>query len=67
MKKAAFFNDDPQKFAQVYGMGRRQRVAEITELYPEVVSADHFASHIQKWSVQKTNPNRRQTSYAHSS
>ncbi len=48
MKKAAFFNDDPQKFAQVYGMGRRQRVAEITELYPEVVSADHFASHIDR-------------------
>ena len=47
MKKAAFFNDSPQGVAQVYGKGRQERVAEVTELYPEIVSSDNFAAHAE--------------------
>ena len=42
MKKAAFFCDNAQRLEEVYARGRRQRVAELTELYPEVVTSDNF-------------------------
>jgi len=42
--KAAFFNSGSQIDA-VYGQGRRERVAELTELYPDIVSAENFPEH----------------------
>jgi len=48
MTKAAFFNSSPKTIERVYAKGRRERVAELTELYPEIISADNFAAHAEK-------------------
>jgi phosphoglycerate dehydrogenase-like enzyme len=44
-KRAAFFYDYPTTDGDVYGGGRRERIAELTALYPHVVSARNFAEH----------------------
>lgn len=44
--KAAFFNDRTDDILdQVFGNGRREQLAELTELYPDVISIDNFDAH----------------------
>ena len=45
MRKAAFFYDYPARDGDVFGQGRRERIAELVKLYPHVVSARSFAEH----------------------
>jgi phosphoglycerate dehydrogenase-like enzyme len=42
---AAFFYDYPVIDGDVYGGGRREKVASLTDLYPHVVHARNFAEH----------------------
>jgi phosphoglycerate dehydrogenase-like enzyme len=42
---AAFFYDYPLSDGDVFGGGRRERLAELTELYPHVVHARNFGEH----------------------
>ncbi len=44
-KKAALFYDYPISDGEVFGQGRRARIAALTELYPEVVNAGNFERH----------------------
>ena len=44
VKKAAFFGGD--KIAQVYAADRRERIAGLTDLYPDVVSGDNLDRHL---------------------
>jgi phosphoglycerate dehydrogenase-like enzyme len=44
-RKAALFYDYPSSDGDVFGQGRRERIAGLTELYPEVVSAASFERH----------------------
>lgn len=44
-RKAALFFNYPAIDGDVYGQGRRQRVAVLTELYPHVVHAGNFDEH----------------------
>jgi phosphoglycerate dehydrogenase-like enzyme len=44
-KKAALFYDYPLSDGEVFGQGRRARIAVLTELYPEVVNAGNFERH----------------------
>jgi len=44
VRKAAFFNDS-SRLADVYGKGRSERVAELSDLYPHVVSSATLAEH----------------------
>lgn len=44
--KAAFFNNRTDDILeQVFGHGRREQIAELTDLYPNVVSAENFNAH----------------------
>jgi phosphoglycerate dehydrogenase-like enzyme len=43
--KSAIFYDYPDGDGAVYGQGRRERVAALTDLYPEVVNAGNFEVH----------------------
>ncbi|HVY30233.1 MAG TPA: hydroxyacid dehydrogenase [Polyangiaceae bacterium] len=45
MRKAAFFYDYPARDGDVFGQGRRERIAELVELYPQVVTLQNFAEH----------------------
>jgi phosphoglycerate dehydrogenase-like enzyme len=45
MKKAAFFYDYPARDGDVFGQGRRERIAALVDLYPHVVTARSFAEH----------------------
>jgi phosphoglycerate dehydrogenase-like enzyme len=45
MHKAAFFYDYPASDGDVFGGGRRERLAQLVTLYPEVVTAATFAAH----------------------
>lgn len=47
-KKAALFFDYPLTDGEVYGQGRRERVAALTDLYPHVVNAKNFDEHAPK-------------------
>ena len=47
--KAAFFNNG-RRHENVYGRGRLQRIAELTDLYPHVVSQEAFAEHVSRLS-----------------
>ncbi|MBL8669878.1 MAG: hydroxyacid dehydrogenase [Alphaproteobacteria bacterium] len=40
--KAAFFHDYPAADGDVFGKGRRERIAALTQLHPHVVSARNF-------------------------
>ncbi len=44
-RKAAFFYNYPAADGDVYGQGRRERVAALAELYPHVVYAGNFDQH----------------------
>ncbi len=44
-KKAALFYDYPIGDGEVFGQGRRARIAALTDLYPEVVNAGNFERH----------------------
>jgi phosphoglycerate dehydrogenase-like enzyme len=43
--KAAPFYDYPSSHGEVFGDGRRERIAALTKLYPEVVNAANFERH----------------------
>jgi hypothetical protein len=43
--KAALFYDYPSSHGEVFGDGRRERIAALTKLYPEVVNAANFERH----------------------
>ena len=47
-KKAAFFGDRQERLDYVYAAGRRERVAEIVNLYPHTVSLNNFDDHVSK-------------------
>src|SRR5258708_4311986 len=42
MRKAALFHDHPAGDGDVFGRGRRERIAALTDLYPTVVNARNF-------------------------
>lgn len=44
-KKAALFYDYPLMDGEVFGQGRRERVAALTDLYPHIVNAKNFDEH----------------------
>ena len=43
--RAAIFHDYPPEDGDVFGSGRLERIAEFTDLYPDVVNADNFDEH----------------------
>ncbi len=43
--RAALFYSYPSENGDVFGQGRRQRLEELTDLYPEVVNGDNFDRH----------------------
>lgn len=43
--RAALFFDYPTADGEVFGQGRRRRIGELTDLYPEVVNAANFDAH----------------------
>ena len=45
--KAAFFVNNADNLDYVYAKGRRQKVAEVAELYPTVISAANFEQHAE--------------------
>ena len=45
MRRAAFFYDYPAADGDVFGRGRRERIAALTRLYPDVVTRASFAAH----------------------
>jgi phosphoglycerate dehydrogenase-like enzyme len=45
MRRAAFFHDYPAGDGDVFGGGRRERIAALTSLYPTVISRRNFAEH----------------------
>ena len=44
-KQAALFYDYPLSDGEVFGQGRRERLAALTRLYPHVVNAGNFDEH----------------------
>lgn len=45
MRKAAFFYEYPASHGDVFGAGRRERIAGLAEVYPHVVTGNTFAAH----------------------
>lgn len=45
MHKSALFYDHTPLDGDVFGAGRRERIAELTELYPTVITRGNFAEH----------------------
>jgi phosphoglycerate dehydrogenase-like enzyme len=45
MPRGAFFCSSPVQLDQVYGAGRRQRVAQLVDLYDTVVTQENLAAH----------------------
>lgn len=45
MRKAAFFYDYPATDGDVFGDGRRERILQLCDVYPEVVSGKTFERH----------------------
>jgi len=45
MRKAAFFYDYPASDGDVFGNGRRERIAGLVSLFPKVVTGASFAVH----------------------
>ena len=43
--RAALFHDYPARDGDVFGGGRRERIAALTELHPHVVNGRNFAEH----------------------
>ncbi|MES1187460.1 MAG: hydroxyacid dehydrogenase [Myxococcales bacterium] len=48
MRKAAFFYEYPASDGDVFGGGRRERIAQLVELYPHVITGANFAAHAAK-------------------
>lgn len=44
-RKAAFFNVNPAMIDRVWGLGRRERIAELTDMYPHLVGRADFDAH----------------------
>lgn len=44
-KRAALFYSYPSEDGDVFGQGRRQRIEQLTDLYPEVVNGHNFGEH----------------------
>lgn len=44
--KAAFLCNNPENIERVFGMGRRERLASIVALYPEVITEKTIAQHL---------------------
>lgn len=47
MIKSALFYNYPTADGDVFGQGRRERVAELTDLYPHVITGDNFDQHTE--------------------
>ena len=47
-KKAAFFGERQERLDYVYAAGRRERVAEIVDLFPHTVSLNNFDDHVSE-------------------
>ena len=47
-RKAVFFNNSCESIDYVYGKGRREKVVEITDMYPDIVSSENFEEHVAK-------------------
>jgi len=52
MKAAIFNNDVPwvkdgRIFDKVFAQGRREKLAELTDLYPEQITSDNFEAHVE--------------------
>lgn len=45
MRKAAFFYEYPMSDGDVFGAGRRERIQQLTEIYPTVVTGANFDAH----------------------
>ena len=45
IRKAALFYDHPANDGEVFGQGRRERIAALTDLYPSVINARNFWEH----------------------
>jgi phosphoglycerate dehydrogenase-like enzyme len=45
MRKAALFHDHTPLDGDVFGKGRRERIASLTDLYPEVITRGNFTKH----------------------
>lgn len=45
MRKAALLYDYPQRDGEVYGQGRRERIASLTDLYPVVLNEKNLKEH----------------------
>lgn len=45
---AAFFNGKESQIDRVYAKGRREKVGEITDLYPHLVGLENFDEHVEK-------------------
>lgn len=43
--KSALFYDYPSADGEVFGQGRRERIAKLTDLYPHVITGDNFDQH----------------------
>ena len=52
MSKAIFLCNTPKNIDWVYGSGRRERIAELTELYPEIVTKENIHLHLP--AIQQT-------------
>lgn len=48
MREAAFFCDHVSNVNRVYSKGRKQYVAELTDLYPTVISQHNFWEHVDE-------------------
>lgn len=44
--KVAFFNNNPQTVDFVFGMGRKQKIAQIYDLYPEIITPKNIHEHL---------------------
>lgn len=47
-KKAALFYDYPPTDGEVFGQGRREKIAALTDLYPHIINAGNFDAHADK-------------------
>lgn len=48
-RKSAFFNTSGwESIDYVYGNGRRDKVVEMTDMYPELITAENFEEHVDK-------------------
>lgn len=50
MKKAAIFNNRPERVDYVYAHGRLERLKTLVELYPEIITLENFEQHVDALS-----------------